>query len=364
MERYGPHRLMIMVATAGMLLLSMMIGTGTANASSVTPSSAYSAQPQASYSSLPASGDQFYGANGYWMNLAVDSNHANWPQHRDYWCGVASIAAINWYDQIKTFGLNVSPTWKTQESIGDDTRGHLSGSNYYPPDSSNGVLNTSSAISPWGQAQSGSPAVKANIAGDSGTDPRSLSWAIWTVTPNGFYFHNWIYQSTATQATYYFGSDFGPAHGLNDPIMVDINQGDHTFVVDGVYATSDPSAGGETIDSIDTWDPLVGNGKGWGSYNTSDPEVWSTYDWTNKQYSSGAYLFKMPYSKTANGGYDPEPSTNPGYYNAPTSSVPNHWNGFYVTVEQDEVTRCNASPDIAYDKNGNEVPHNGSAYCP
>lgn len=206
-----------------------------------------------------------------------------------------------------------------------------------------------------------SPAFIADIAGDSGTDPRSLAWGLWTVTPNGFYFHNWIYQTNAITATDDFASDYGPAHGLNNPIIVDINQGSHSFTIDGVYAQSDPSAGG-TVDAIDTWDPgYAGPGT---SYNSSQQEVWSVYDWTTYQVPSGSYLFAQPYSNTANGGYDPEPSTNPGYYNPEQGGVLHHWNTYYVTIEQDLVTRCNASPNIAYTQTGAEAPHNGSAYCP
>jgi hypothetical protein len=125
------------------------------------------------------------------MALAVDQNHAAWPQKRDYWCGVADLTAINWYDQMKTFGTGVSPQYRTQDSIGDDTRGHLSpDGEYYNPDPSNGLLNaTPAAFSPWGAAYGiaggHGPAFKADIAPDAGTDPRSLAWGAYTITPKG-----------------------------------------------------------------------------------------------------------------------------------------------------------------------------------
>lgn len=336
---YMSSRRLVLTLVGGLALIVSLAFSGNANAGSFTAKPLPPAVP-----TCPGGcgGDSFYGANQGMMSTAF--NKGDWPQQHGNWCGVANIELINWYDQIKTFGNNVFPTWQTQQEIAN-------------------LLNTSSATSPWGQAtckDSTHPAFVADIAADGGTDPRSISWGLWTVTPNGFYFHNWVYDTSNVTATYDFASDFGPAHGLNDPISVTIDVGKHSFVVDGVYATSDPSAGGEVVDGIDTWDPAVASG--FGQYNSTIQEVWSTSDWWNKQYSSGSVLWKNPYN-TNNSFGDPEPSTTSNnYYNAPPLGV--HWNNQYVTIEQDLVTRCNASPDIAYNQNGAEVPHNGSAYCP
>lgn len=330
------HRLLLNVIAIAALYMSLSLSNvAQASASNASPVSMDQVQP---CNPPVCYGDLFYGTNQSWMSTAISK--AGWPQKVNNWCGIANIAAINWYDQIKTFGLNVIPTYPNQNSI-------------------DGLLRSPSAVSPWGLA-SGNPAFTADIAGDGGTDPRAIAYGLYTVTPNNFYFHNWIYNTNNLTATYDFASDFGPAHGLNDPISVTINIGEHSFVIDGVYATGDPSAGGNVVDAIDTWDPAVGSG--FGQYNTTMQQLWSTNDWDNYQFPHGSVLWKYPYN--TNNGYDPEPSTNPGYYNAPTQFNALHWNTYWVTIEQDTVTRCNGSPDIAYDQDGNEVPHNGAAYCP
>lgn len=289
-------------------------------------------------------GGNFYGANINWIVTAT----SHWPQAAGNWCGVANIQAIDIYDWIKYDG-NSNPSGSDQQSIAN-------------------MLNSSSAVSPWGQAHTvpgdPGPAFVADIAADGGTDPRAIAWGAWNVSPNGYYYHNWIYRTTNTTATYDFASDFGPANGVNDPISVTINTGEHSFIVDGVWASSDPSAGGETIYDIDTWDPSVGE-PNTNSYNSANPEAWSLYDWLNYQYPHGSVLWSTGYY-TGN-GYDPDPSTNPGYY---VGSFPNfgdqhyHWNGYYVTIEQDYVTACQASPNIAYSEDGSPAPYNGAQYCP
>lgn len=296
--------------------------------------------------------DGFFGSNQTWMNNAT----ATWPQAAGNWCGIADIQAIEKYAYLKSTGSDATIPYPYQSNIA-------------------ALLNSSAAISPWGQAHvdgTRTAGFKADIAADGGLDPRGAAWGAWDVTPNGYYFHNYIYSFSHTgndpyggnAATYAFGSDYGPAHGLNNPIIVAINQGEHLFLIDGVYATSDPSAGGETIDFVDTWDPSYGEAAH--PYNNNYQEAWSIDDWLNIQITSNSgYLWKYPYSKTANQGYDPEPNTTPGYYDAPTGAVPNHWNGYYVTIEQDLVTRCQASPNIAYNQSGNEVAYNnGTQYCP
>ncbi|MGH2487988.1 MAG: hypothetical protein ACRDHE_18465, partial [Ktedonobacterales bacterium] len=109
------------------------------------------------------------------------------------------------------------------------------------------LLNSSQAVSPWGKAAPGDggpgPAFVGDIAADGGTDPRALSWAAYTITPGGYYFHNWIYATGANfpgnqTATYDFGSDFGSYRGLNDPMSVTVKYGKHSFVIGGVWASS------------------------------------------------------------------------------------------------------------------------------
>jgi hypothetical protein len=292
------------------------------------------------------------------------------------YCGVANIQAIDRYDWIKSGG---SDPKLSQQSIVN-------------------ILNSSSAVSPWGAAQTtfNPPAFKADIAGDTGTDPRSITWGVWDVTPVGYYFHNYIYSgyqgSTNHSATYEVASDFGPAHGVNDPVSITIWGGRHSFVEDGVYATSDPSAGGETVESIDLWDPAHGyNGKPGYLFGYQSAAV-SDYDWENFQYSSDPYYYywKYPYDAGTNNylkstiglpnipidpgtqnSTDPDPDTLPGcYYDMGYDHTPGcnatiqyHWAVGFVTIEQDYVSTCTYSPNYALDRYGNLFLHNGSTAC-
>lgn len=145
-------------------------------------------------------GGTYYGADD--TQVQTDTNSAGWPQQGDNWCGVAIITAVEYYDWHKYNG-STTPPYSSQGSVVT-------------------MLNASSAISPWGQGTAGAsgpgPKFKADISADTGTDPRAQAWGSWNVTPNGYYFHNWIYHTDNDTATKDFAADFGPAHGLNDPI--------------------------------------------------------------------------------------------------------------------------------------------------
>ncbi|WIG58184.1 MAG: hypothetical protein OJF49_000929 [Ktedonobacterales bacterium] len=278
----------------------------------------------------------FYGANYTSMTTAT----SNFTQTKDNYCGVASTLAVKKYDWIQKGGTT----------------------KYSDQDSVAALLNSSSAVSPWGRANpngSNHGAFVADIATDGGTDPRSVSWAEYTTTPIAYYFHNWIYRTSSSTATYEVGADFGPASGINDPFAVVIAHGLHLEVLDGVFANLDPSAGGGTIYGISIWDPGVGSP--WGGYSPEQEYVWDTYDWTS---NSSVNQWAQPYA--SNNGYDPDPSTyNNPHYDPPFSSFGNqqhHWIGYYATDEQDRTSSiCNGLPDYALDENGNLAPYNGSS---
>jgi len=120
--------------------------------------------------------------------------------------------------------------------------------------------------------------------------------------------------------------DFGTTVSHDDPITLMIKEGEHSFVIDGVYATSDPSLGGDNIGSIDTWDSWLDHNnnppKGYQKlYNTTQEEVWSLTDWT-----SLSLLWGQGYGNPS----DPEPDTSNHYYVPPFNSygVPHHWNTY------------------------------------
>ena len=288
----------------------------------------------------------FYGSQRSWMLRAT----SDWYQHRDFWCGIANIHAIQVYDWLAYNGSK--PLWDdAQEAVYarlNDTH-------------------TPGVVSPWGY---GGGYVKADISRDTGTDPRALAFGLWYETPPSYkkgtdsdktyQFHNWIYHTNSTTATYDFSSDFGqnpPSH--NDPMSVTVDRGGHSFVVDGVWAASDPSLANTTITAIDTWDPWLNrsnqpriNGI---QYNQFQNQVWSLYDWT-----TNPRLWGEPY--TPNYGNDPDPTRPPlisSYYVPPfPHSALHHWIGSYITIEQDSINSVNFN--MALDQNGHLVHHNAS----
>ena len=272
----------------------------------------------------------FYGSNHAWMLTATN----DWYQHQGNWCGIANIRAIQVYDWLYYNGK--APQWdNSQEAI-------------------HNRLN--SYTSPWGHGPGGY--VQSDISGDGGTDPHSIAYGAWYDTPINYWFHNWIYRTSSTTATYDFGTDFGKnTVSHNDPISVTIDGGYHSFVVDGVWASSDPSYSGATISSIDTWDPWLNHANksvdGTHPYNQTENQVWSLKDWTTNRVMWGqAY--------NTNNGYDPDPDTPNHYYVPPFNNygVPYHWNAYYVTIEQDRINDASTSHDYAIDQNGNLAPHN------
>lgn len=344
----------------------------------VAMSSSASAQPTSGttpHAVCCGSGGSFYGANPNWMATATN----DWPQDYGNWCGIADVSAIKRYDWINYNGTD-------------------------PGGSQNAVYNrmiSSAGISPWGTANTNpwgvanAPYVSADIAADSGEDPRAQAWAAWDATPNGYYFHNYNYSpyqgSNNNNATYQVALDFGPAHGMNHPIIVIINGGRHSLIQDGVYASSDPSTGGETLYAVDLWDSAFsGQGTGYlfGYRNASV----SISDWESGTYgTSGYYFWAYPYDAgdwqtvsawsapnvpidphaqnnlTRNTG-DPDPNPRNGtyytvhYFNSGVGLYV-HWENAFVTIEQDTVTTCSASPNYALDRYGNLAAYNGSTAC-
>lgn len=188
-----------------------------------------------------ALGDQVYSANISVMN---QYGYDDFPEYNDNWCGVAALTMINDYAYYKA--NNGNNPYPTQYAFAN-------------------LMNSSSAESPWGYpgGYKVNAAFAANISYDQGTDPRALAWAIYSATPYGFYYHNYIYPgwNGVLHATRNFASDYG-ANGTNVPIAVDINGGSHTVVVGGVQATQDPSLNPNTasIDWILVYDPWFGSG--------------------------------------------------------------------------------------------------------
>lgn len=284
----------------------------------------------------------FYGSYQPWMLRAT----SDWYQHEDFWCGISNIHAIQVYDWLSYNGGKPSRD-NSQEAI------HARLNNTH----------TSGVISPWDY---GGGYVKADISRDTGTDPRSLAFGLWYETPRSsatnssktYLFHNWIYSTNSTTATYDFSTDFGQSTvSHNDPISVTVDRGGHSFVVDGVWSSSDPSVANTNIVALDTWDPWLNRNNqsriGGIQYNQFQHQVWSLYDWT-----TNPRLWGSPY--TTNYGNDPDPTRPPlnsNYYVPPfPHAIAHHWIGSYITIEQDRVSSVNSN--LALDQNGHLVLHN------
>ncbi len=282
-----------------------------------------------------AAASTFYGSNKAWMKTAT----SDWWEQQDTWCGIANIRAIQRYDWLYYNGG--SPKWdNSQQAIFNRLNGNTS---------------------PWGAGGGG---VRANISRDFGTDPRAIAYGAWYDTPAStssqpYWFHNWIYRTNAVTAVMDFSSDFGTnTVSHNDPISVTIDGGYHSFVVDGVFASSDPSRGSTTIQSIDTWDPWLNSANaardGNHYYNQTQNQVWSLYDWTHTN-----KMWGQPYDNGNNTGSDPDPDTSNHYYVPPfPGGYAHHWNTYYVTIEQDRINDASTSHDYAIGQDGHLAPHN------
>ena len=277
----------------------------------------------------------FYGSNHSWMYTATN----DWYQHQGNWCGIANIRTIQVYDWLYYDGK--SPGWdNSQEAI---------------------YSRLNSYSSPWGHGPGGY--VQSDISGDFGTDPHSIAFGAWydtppSTNPQPYWFHNWIYRTSSTTATYDFSTDFGKnTVSHNDPISITIDGAYHSFVVDGVWASSDPSYPNATLSAIDTWDPFLNHANqsrdGTHPYNTTQNQVWSLTDWTTNRVMWGQ-------GYNAHNGSDPEPDTANHYYVPPFNSygVPYHWNTYFITIEQDRINNATTSYDYAIDQNGHLAPHN------
>jgi hypothetical protein len=324
-------------------LFSLLIGIALALtlfqfSGSAEVQAAASQQQEGSYSQATMFGCyncyHFYGSNQSWMYSATN----DWYQHKGNWCGIANIRTIQVYDWLYYNG-SAPKLDNSQEAI---------------------YSRLNSNTSPWG---SGNGYVRANISRDFGTDPRAISYGTWVESPPSsqsqpYWFHNRIYRTDNLTATYDFSADFGAntvTH--NDPISVTIDGGFHSYVVDGVWAFSDPSQpGGSAIRSIDTWDSWLNHANnspdGTHPYNQTQQELWALSDWT-----SLAKLWGQGYN--TNNGSDPEPDTPNHYYVPPfPGGFTNHWNTYFITIEQDDVNDAQTSHDYALDQNGSLAPHN------
>lgn len=283
----------------------------------------------------------FYGANESWVALAA----SEWPQKNGNWCGVATIEVVANYTYQIAGGANNRPfTTGGQQTIWND-------------------LNSDAAISQWGYAPKGTKGsgIKANIASDGGTDPRSLAWGTYYESVVGVYwrhvspgpfprgivepsyaYHNVIYHNSVTNAAAGLGRTL---ERYGQPLSVTIAHGLHFDIVSGVYAQYDPitTYPNANVNAVNAWDPAVGTSSG--GYQSAREVTWD-----NHTFNTTTNMWGSTYN--SNNGYDPDPAV--GIY-VPDAQYPTHWIGYRTDIEPDSLITI--SPDYAVDENLNVMQH-------
>ncbi|GEM_PF-879649 len=259
-----------------------------------------------------------YGPDNAKVLAAVQA--AQWPQQKNNWCGVATIAAIAQFR-----GQAIS-----QQNVAD-------------------YLNSAAAVSIWGTPGSSptawGPAFKADIARDVGTDPRSLATGL-SAEGQGHY-HQLVALNGSYDATLHLVADLVRTQ---EPISVIVYHGLHSVLVSGVEATGDPVTNPGSITGLEVWDP--GYGIPNGNIQNAQEVLVPLNTWLTNQYYWGS-----PYSANYFGSIaaDPDPSVGTPYTYDPTQSDNGHlWIGHYVYFRQDASTdpSLNVTTDWAFSQAG------------
>lgn len=234
--------------------------------------------------------------------VANAATAAGWPQQQSTWCGVSTIAATARYKQHAVIESAVAV-----------------------------YLNSQPSVSEWGTAprlpQNIGPAFAADIAGDVGTDPRSMVPAL--IQDAGGTYRQLVDFNGKVDTTRRIVDDL--IH-FNEPINVIVDHGKHIVLVAGVYATGDPVANFGSVTALEVWDP--GFGSGFGSNQNARAVKMLLSDW----YTQIGY-FGFPYNAnpvpTANGTQflDPDPGIG-AYFTDPAKGQNAHlWIGSFVYLQ-------------------------------
>lgn len=293
-----------------------------------------------------AASGAYYGANDAWASTAA----VDWPQANSNWCGIANVEMIVNYTYQAAANNQNAIRWGTgsngQQQIFND-------------------MNSTTGVSRWGTAAGGpnvaGPYLKADIAADGGTDPRSIAWGIFYESAYGGYlkaqqpgyllpngamgYHNVIYHTDVQHAV---GGLARTLERYRLPVSVTMAHGLHSDVITGVYSNNDPiQSFAADVNAVVVWDPGVGSPDG--GYQQAREVVWSNYTFNNDWRMWGSTYQANPFNGVA---YDPDPSV--GIY-TPNGTYTRHWIGYYVDIEPDSYAAI--SPDYAVDENGNIMLH-------
>jgi hypothetical protein len=256
-----------------------------------------------------------YGADPSRTQAAVRAS--GWPQTGHNWCGVATVAAIARYrgDSVSQAGV---ATW----------------------------MNSGAAISAWGTPSwnGAGPGFKANIARDSGTDPRALAAALDAQAQGGY--RQLVDDAGRRDATAHLVADLVRTQ---EPISVFVLRGLHSVLVSGVLATADPVRHPESILGLQVWDPGVSS-----AYGQIQPT--QETDVPLSQWLGLWVYWADPYNPNYTGGLpaDPDPAVGPYTYDPARGLTQHLWIGHYVYLQPGVTPGLNV--DWAYDQNGNLIP--------
>lgn len=239
--------------------------------------------------------------NPYALDVTGAASAAGWPQRYSNWCGIATVALVANY-----LGNSIS-----QSAIYNMLNSQQNESMWgYPPPSS----------SYWG------PYVAADIAGDFGTDPRSLAEGMTLAT--GRLYHVKVGLGGAWDTTIHIVDDLLISR---QPISVFVDHGMHSVIVSGVEATGDPLANPNNITAIHVWDP--GGGVNSVGIQATQEAVVPISQWLSGTIAwSGSSYLKSPYAANVYQGkaLDPDPAVGPYAY---VPSQVNHlWVGHNVYI--------------------------------
>jgi hypothetical protein len=261
--------------------------------------------------------DTLYGPNNASVLAAVQAS--GWPQQKSIWCGVATVAAVAQFR-----GHAVS-----QQNVAD-------------------YLNSDAGVSEWGTASTSpftfGPGFRGDIAGDVGTDPRSLAASL-SATAAGSY-HELVDFAGNYDATIHLVDDL---IRTQEPISVIVFHGLHSVLVSGVTATDNPVTDPGSITGLEVWDP------GFGIFNGNIQSAQEVLVPLSTWLGSPNY-WATPYNANYLGSIaeDPDPAVGPYTYDPSQNKNGHLWIGHYVYVRLDAPgdPASGVNPDWAFSQTG------------
>src|SRR5262249_52899491 len=120
------------------------------------------------------------------------------------------------------------------------------------------ALDKPESVSPWGTPKPNrtiayGPLFKSDISRDVGNDPRSIAYGQSALTASSY--HAPVDRISVQDATKHLVVDLIRS---KEPIHAIVYHGQHSVVVGGVWATSDPLKNPSSITALEIWDPDFG----------------------------------------------------------------------------------------------------------